>query len=187
MKFNSVEEMIKDMNMRSEKEHKEHPFRVFFRNIWGSIEKAWEAPFEWYINTKHFIQRGKRGYADCDYWNLDYYIAEVMAPMLKQLKESPMRGIPNNLLVKHGLNDETEWNEKAESLAVEEYNKIFDDMIWTFQTCIDVGNDGKMLYIESKNEDEEFIKNYNMLTKEEMDRLKQGFDYFRDYFFDLWD
>ena len=32
----------------------------------------------WIKEIKWFIQRGKRGYAECDWWNLDSYISKVM-------------------------------------------------------------------------------------------------------------
>ncbi len=34
---------------------------------------------------KWFIQRGKRGYADCDWWSLDTYICQVMIDAMEDL------------------------------------------------------------------------------------------------------
>jgi hypothetical protein len=36
-------------------------------------------------DVKHFFQRGWRGYADCDVWSFDNYIAKVFIGGLKQL------------------------------------------------------------------------------------------------------
>jgi len=36
---------------------------------------------------KWFYQRGKRGWADCDWWGMDYYLVDIILPMLKELKE----------------------------------------------------------------------------------------------------
>jgi hypothetical protein len=47
--------------------------------IWSNIEDF----FYW---IKCFFQRGWRGYADCDVWDMHVYLIEVMLPMLKQLK-----------------------------------------------------------------------------------------------------
>ncbi len=38
--------------------------------------------------VKFFFQRGKRGWADCDVWNVDGYLAKIIPPMLKRLKET---------------------------------------------------------------------------------------------------
>ena len=32
----------------------------------------------WIKEIKWFIQRGKRGYADCDWWNLDSHICKIV-------------------------------------------------------------------------------------------------------------
>jgi hypothetical protein len=35
--------------------------------------------------SKDFIQRGRRGFADCDVWSLDMYIAGILANALPEL------------------------------------------------------------------------------------------------------
>ena len=42
-------------------------------------------PTIWWYKTKWFIQRGRRGYADCDVWILSDYLAKVTADSLRQL------------------------------------------------------------------------------------------------------
>ena len=39
-----------------------------------------------YNNIKWFIQRGMRGYADCDVWNTDRYLAKLIANMTRDLR-----------------------------------------------------------------------------------------------------
>jgi hypothetical protein len=41
-----------------------------------------------YDKAKWFIQRGYRGYADCDAWSLDYYLAGWMPAAIKYLEEN---------------------------------------------------------------------------------------------------
>jgi hypothetical protein len=41
-----------------------------------------------YDRMKWFVQRGYRGYADCDIWNLDYYLSGWMPAALKQLEQT---------------------------------------------------------------------------------------------------
>lgn len=41
------------------------------------------------INSiKWFIQRGKRGWADCDTWSLDWYLSEWMPKAIRHLKDT---------------------------------------------------------------------------------------------------
>lgn len=44
-------------------------------------------PTQWYYNTKYFIQRGRRGWANCDTWSLDYYLNTWMPEALEYLKK----------------------------------------------------------------------------------------------------
>lgn len=44
-------------------------------------------PRDWWYSAKWFIQRGRRGWADCDNWSMFSYLSEIMADMLKDLRE----------------------------------------------------------------------------------------------------
>ncbi len=46
-----------------------------------------------YDHIKWFIQRGYRGYADCDVWSLDYYLSDWMPKALRYLEKNK-RGHP---------------------------------------------------------------------------------------------
>jgi len=37
---------------------------------------------------KWFIQRGQRGYADCDWWNMNAYLIRIILPMLREMRSS---------------------------------------------------------------------------------------------------
>ena len=39
---------------------------------------------------KWFYQRGRRGWADCDWWGMDYYLVGIILPMLKVLRAKTM-------------------------------------------------------------------------------------------------
>lgn len=41
-----------------------------------------------FMEFKSFIQRGKRGYADCDVWNFDNYLRDVLIGGLKHLADN---------------------------------------------------------------------------------------------------
>lgn len=49
-----------------------------------------------YRNLKYYHQRGKRGYADCDVWSLDRYLAEWMPEALSSLIKQ-LHGHPTTL------------------------------------------------------------------------------------------
>lgn len=60
---------------------------TFFQKIWWPIRRL-IYNFPWHCKqVKFFIQRGKRGWADCDWWGMDYYLIGIILPMLKELKE----------------------------------------------------------------------------------------------------
>lgn len=51
------------------------PIRRLWRNRWWLLrEPIW------------FIQRGARGWADCDWWNIDDYLAKVIVGMLTKMR-----------------------------------------------------------------------------------------------------
>ncbi len=43
-------------------------------------------PKKYYRFVKYFIQRGYRGYADCDYWDMDGYLEDVMIGLFSSFK-----------------------------------------------------------------------------------------------------
>lgn len=88
-------------------------------DIWHSLKNA-------SLNTigiiKDFWHRGKRGYAHSDCWNLDTYIAEVLAGGIKDIKETTI-GYPFE-------SSEEEWSQILEELAAGfeyYYKNKFDD------------------------------------------------------------
>ena len=53
-------------------------------------------PNYWYRAIKYFVQRGWRGYADCDHWDADAYLSAVIYGVIKDLKSNLM-GYPQGL------------------------------------------------------------------------------------------
>lgn len=52
-----------------------------------------------YNDAKHFIQRGRKGYADCDLWSFDSYLSEVISKALLELRDTA-HGYPTDLCEK---------------------------------------------------------------------------------------
>lgn len=67
---------------------KKHPFRAWFK-------KCVHWPFLRFVRRIEniprevcwFIQRGLRGWADCDTWSIDWYLNRIMPEMLERLAE----------------------------------------------------------------------------------------------------
>jgi hypothetical protein len=57
-------------------------------------------PAEYYRNIKWFIQRGRRGYSDCDLWNTNNHIAEAVIAYLDHNAQCKMAGYPPDLTEK---------------------------------------------------------------------------------------
>lgn len=59
--------------------------------------------------VRRFIQRGKRGYADEDVWNLEYYLADVISASVMHLRHHNM-AYPSDLTPE-------EWNATLEKIS----------------------------------------------------------------------
>lgn len=110
---------------------------------------------------KWFIQRGKRGYADCDLWNLDTYLEGVMSKGLRGLAKMTS-GYPNSY--------ETfdSWQKQLNDIAdlVEKFNP---------DNCLDW--------------DSNFIKDSDWKKAEEESAIAReaAFDWFKNNWNSLWD
>ena len=49
-----------------------------------------------YLHVKWFIQRGWRGYADCDVWSIDWYLCGWLPGALRQLANN-VHGVPGDM------------------------------------------------------------------------------------------
>ncbi len=83
--------------------------RFLEEEIWWNIELLWEKPRYWFKEVKWFIQRGKRGYADCDAWNLDSYLEGWLPEALDKIRKDGM-SYPMGMKPK-------EWNKILKEMA----------------------------------------------------------------------
>lgn len=63
-------------------------------NVFNSTYSPWKYPSNWIRNTSLFFrqfkwayQRITRGFCDSDYWDLDHFLAELMAQSIKKLAD----------------------------------------------------------------------------------------------------
>lgn len=144
-------------------------------------------PMEIYTWIKHFIQRGSRGFADCDCWSIDSYLCEIIPNMLRQLKRNT-HGYPANLT-------EEKWNEILDKIiAGFEAGKRLQNMDnWEM-------NEGNELVTTPHEENphlariswtnpwsEEQIKHFRELDEKDEKAFDEGMGLFVKFFFSLWD
>lgn len=122
---------------------------TLWENIWWPIEGFLEKVFRDFPNEiKWFIQRGKRGYADCDVWSLDWYLLGWLPKAIRQLRDTthsyPTSGITprewgkvltkmaNGLESGYKLGEEYGLEQKVKKLK-KEFNegfKLFQKWFW---------------------------------------------------------
>lgn len=66
-------------------------------SLYGVVRHPIKAFFIYpYLSVKWFIQRGRRGYSDCDAWNLGSYLGRWMPTAVRSLKNG--NGVPAKFL-----------------------------------------------------------------------------------------
>jgi hypothetical protein len=149
MKFKSIKEMKEKLYKRTLlDEMKYYCFYIW----WNWLE---ERPRKLYW----FLQRGWRGYADCDTWDFDNYLSTIIPQALRQLKKY-QTGLPT-------------WRKgKSEKQAKKEWIEIQNKIIEAFE----LGNK----YINANIPPNIWKEKYET-------QYKEGMNLFRDWFFALWD
>jgi hypothetical protein len=115
-----------------------------------------------------------------DTWSMDHTLALIIHPMLVQLKannhgyfSSDPEDAPNI-----GKGEEVDYGGN-DTLALDRYNWIMEEMIWTFAQLIDTDSEFQF-YDEKTGWDLEASKAYQ-------DRIKNGLRLFGKYYRALWD
>jgi hypothetical protein len=142
--------------------------------------RAWFVKFLNWIDSKR--QRKIQVRIDpWDTWSMDHTLALIIHPMLVQLKQmnhgyfsSDPEDAPHI-----GKGEETDYGGN-DTLALDRYNWIMDEMIWTFDT-LKTDRDHELFFNEETGE-------YNFEGQKEHDeRIQNGLRLFGKYFRALWD
>lgn len=157
-------------------------------------------PKTWCRKAKWFYQRGKRGWADCDVWSFDDYLARVIADGLEHLAKTT-HGYPANFSFKNRLDGMTrlvsvdekdhqleKWCSKLLSMAgafrayQRSMGEKYDDVIGPFPKRID----GESQEARTKRYDEYFEK-LNIECQKDYAIFLKGAKEFIKHFHNLWD
>lgn len=171
---------------------KEHPIQYKIEQTYYSIRRFVIRIIDFFrYDIKIFFQRGAKGWSDRDWWSFPFYVSTVIVGCLKRLKKDG-----------HGL---PTWGDgKTEKQASKEWDDILDNIIYTFEMGIKIGN-GDVDYIPSTQKDAEKARRIyrkihrdlkkkhpefsitKVLTAKESLKLEKGFDLLKKWFFHLWD
>lgn len=149
-------------------------FLVNHSPIGGSYNYAyyllhpWKYIGELFDNTKWFIQRGRRGYADCDVWNLDGYLTKFLGNALRDLANQ----VHGTVIIETGRKLDPLDPNDVDLLTVEEWQATLRYIAETF----DIGRKMQACEYDSIEEHEAANK-----------RFQHGMRMFSEYFLSLWD
>ena len=121
---------------------------------------------------KWFIQRGKRGWADCDAWGVSDYLNDILPQLLRRLKGQT--GCPSEFYDAEATNNECHrWDEALETMA-----QGFEAAKWLdkfgYHRWVD-GPHGKKLEIDEQ------------ATANAQKKAEKGLQLFAKYYQGLWD
>lgn len=165
---------------------KKNPVYAFLLELYKEIRcyywyRVPDYPRDMYRAVKRFIQRGKRGWANEDTWGLCHQLSDVFIGSVKYLRKTA-HGYPCGMVGTQGV--ALSKNDKG----LKEWKRILGEIIWTFETAKKV-LDHDLVYIADERYRNRYEKSgkFKVMTKDECKRYRQGWKYFQDYYFDLWD
>lgn len=160
--------------------------------IWNHIsDLKWQIP--------NACGRMKRGWGHADTWGFDVYLAKVISEGLKHLKKHK-HGYP--VILPTIIEGKVDYSKVDEEANIKLWDEILDNMIYTFETALEI-SDHNTMYISSKDWSEElYQKNlkfaaemntkfpdlpHKVMSRKEVNRYESGWSLFSEYFFSLWD
>lgn len=157
--------------------HSKNPLKIyglFGYNYWHLITHPHKIITESYYNIKWFIQRGYRGYADCDAWSIGDYLNSWLPNAIAELKKSK-HGTPAIMLTEVFGEDykvieppQEDWDK-----CHARWQEIMSQMIQAFKA--------------QKTLDECKVQ-YNSKKWKELEKVhKIGMELFAKYYMCLWD
>lgn len=183
----------RDLISKEELGHQEAPYRGWVRGV----KKVLESPKRLVNKIKWKWQKVSRGWSDRDAWNLDYFYADLIERSLREYKENRM-GSPE--LPKRDEDGNIVRDKEGWPVPVDNPHQVWDEkleeMIWAFNKAKKVA-EGDLQFDDLGVLGERWNESYkasadifgedNVMTKEEIKKMKRGMDLFTKHFFALWD
>jgi hypothetical protein len=182
--YKSVDELWEDLDK------KEVWHRRVLLHIKCKIEQFFDIPRDVYRFFKKGIQRWARGWSDEDVWGINYFLSEIIPPMLKRLKETK-HGVPC-IVGKMETDKEMEEAEK-------QWDEVLDSIIYTFEVSKNI-SESNLFYQPSEEWSRKEANKYNKIwidwkyepkpramTKEECKRYELGWSNLKKFFYSMWD
>lgn len=126
-----------------------------------------------------------------DTWNMAETLADIILPMLKQLRDEK-HGSPGGLgPFKETSNDQDgqgvfDWykddDNAAWDLGHKQWTEIMDKMIWSFEQVVDRDRD-QQFHTKTNGKRNFDVKGYTKYYE----RIQEGLDLFGKYYMNLWD
>lgn len=178
--------------------------KSWYKEAYYSIRRFFKykvgTPAAWYRRIKWFIQRGHRGWADCDTWSLDHYLNSWMPKALAHLKKYN-HGVPCEMFDSMDEYDSPSTTDSSMKIAIERWDTIMNKMIEGFKASKRIV-DG--LYEEElgpyplrkpagitkeawrQKRDDRFKESRKLEARDEALR-KEGMGLFVEHYHSLWD
>ena len=125
--------------------------------IKGKIRRMLDFPYH-IKRIRWFVQRGRRGYADCDWWAMDFFLVGIILPMLKRMKA-----------------DEIGYPGYGKASTPEKWDALLDEMIEGFTVAQKI--------IDGDYPPEQFLE----LLAQDKKVFEKKAKVFIKWFFHLWD
>lgn len=133
----------------------------------------------WHRKIKWFFQRGHRGWADCDCWSLDWYLADWLPKALRQLRKT-----------QHGCSAEMfdkEYKKKGKTNECWKWDEILGEMAQGFDEIRKVMNNDHWDGISKKSWTDKDAENARKKDKESTEKFKRSMNLMKRFFLSLWD
>lgn len=154
---------------------------------------------------KCFFIRGKKGWSEIDVWNLHDYLSTVISESSKDLLNG-YAGFPTMVLPDDydPCDEDKEKQKRIEEESKKKWEAIVNTISWTFDVNKKLSNSQwYMVRREDYNTEKKYqnylnfcndmVTNYNtpddphhLMTDEEIKRWEEGWEYFKKYYFCLW-
>lgn len=135
-------------------------------DIWWRVERGWNWVIHIPSEIKYFIQRGRRGWADCDTWSMDNYMTDVLLGLMKKYEEDT-NGYPCSFK------------------TAEEWHVVLKKIITGFEAMKEVCDESYWGGCKNKNGaiDMDIVK---IETDKRVAKFNEGIDLFKKYYLNLW-